>query len=173
MAKKYVTEVVVKEEEIAVGDVIKNGETAPLWQQVIAAALLEQEVAQLEALCCSIKERVKDTPFVAIKDSLVAAGKISEGENPLLIVSTKYGETLRISMSPATDSGFVVDKSLGDYIDSLPDNMTRTPKKTLESKKVLEALFDSGEIPDIYKGYFSKSPREITKITVKSKEGGK
>lgn len=177
MAKrKYKTEISFDEKDLNISEIIKKGGEATLWEQVIVSALLEEEVAQLKSLCDEIKGRVKNTPCDNIKDSLIKDGKMSafDRENDtILIVKTRYGDTMRVSMNPAVDSGFTFDKSITDYLDSLPDNMVRIPPKTLETKSVLETLFDNGLIPDVYKGYFSKHPIDITKISVKTEKGGK
>lgn len=149
------------------GQIISKGTESSMLEQVVAQILLEQKIQEIEDLIKPMKERISLTKKDEILKSLVEKGYLRPGEDPTIKIKRSNGEVLDVTLSAKTESGFTVDKTLEDLIDSLPAEMTRTPKKTLETKSVLEKLYDAGRIPGIYSSYFGKHPVEVTKVSAK------
>lgn len=149
------------------GQIISRGTESSMLEQVVTQILLEQKIQEIEDLIKPMKERISLTKKDEILKSLIEKGFLKAGEDPTIKITRSNGEVLDVTLSAKTDLGFTVDKTLEDLIDSLPDFMTRTPKKTVETKAVLEKLYTSGKIPGIYAPYFSTHPVEVTKVSSK------
>ena len=149
------------------GQIIGRGTESSVFEQIIVQVLLEHKIKEIENHLKPIKERISLTKKDEIFKSLIEKGLMVEGEDPTIIIKRSNGKVLNVTVSSKIESGFEVEPSLEDLVESLPEEMTRTPKKTIETKSVLEKLYDAGRIPALYDSYFSKHPTEVTKVSAK------
>ncbi len=173
---KKISEIVsVKETDLNVGEVIKKGAEAPIEQQVAVLAIIEDQIAQLKPVIEKLKEDIRSTKYDDLVEKLVDEGKLSSKDSkPVVEITTKLGDVIKVTISSDVDNGFSVSKELSEkeILESLvPDKYKKTTVSL--DKKAVEADFDAGTLPDILKGYVSKTPVEITKLKKSISKGGK
>lgn len=173
---KKISEIVsVKETDLKVGEVVKKGAEAPIEQQVAVLVVIEDQIAQLKAVSEKLKEGIRSTKYDDLVEKLVDEGKLSSKDSkPVVEITTKLGDVIKVTISSDVDNGFSVSKEMSEkeILESLvPDKYKKTTVSL--DKKAIEADFDAGTLPDILKGYVSKTPVEITKLKKSISKGGK
>lgn len=174
--KKFDYETIsVKEAEINLGNIISEGVKAPAEMMIAAQALIEDRIARLKIINEALKLSIKNSRYENLVEQLAKEGKISSKEiKPIVEISTAMGDTIKVNISKGVDAGFAISDKMteGEIFETLVPNRYKKTQVSLD-KKAVEKAFEDGSLPEILKGYVTKTPVEIVKLRKTIIEGGK
>lgn len=165
----------IKETEVNLGNIISAGGKAPVEMRVAAQILVEDRIARLKIYNEALKLSIKNSRYEDLIEQLAKEGKISSGEiKPVVEISTVMGDTIKVNISKGTDDGFAISDKISEkeIFDSLVPDKYKKVQVSLD-KKAIEKDFEDGVLPDILKGYVTKTPMEIVKLRKTIMKGDK
>ena len=173
-ARKNKQIIKLNEEDLNVKDILKN-ENSPTEQLIAAQIILEDQIESLKAAASIVEGKIKGKKFKDVVTDMSTRGVITtyawQETSPIVEITTKYGDTITVTLAKGEDAGFTVDKKLSDKatLDSIvPDRYKKV--STLLDKKMIEADFEAGTLPAVLKAYCSKNPTEFLKMKKSAKK---
>lgn len=165
----------VKETEVNLGNIVSAGAKAPVETRVAAQVLIEDRIERLKILNEALKLSIKNSRYEDLVKQLAEEGKISSSEiKPVVEISTVMGDTIKVNISKGINDGFSISDKISEkeIFDSLVPDKYKKVQVSLD-KKAIEKDFEDGVLPDILKGYVTKTPMEIVKLRKTIMKGGK
>ena len=161
---------VIKENELKVGKILKEGITnaTPVENLIAAKVLLDEEISKYKAYADLLDETIKNTDY---EKNMKDRGVINDGDKVEVAIETVYGDTISVSVSRGLDSGFDIDALKEKAImDTLVPDAYKKINVTLDKKKI-ENDYELGLLSEDIKRFIKKNPRMITKLRRSIKKG--
>lgn len=155
--------IIVNEDDLDISTIRKQGDEASIEDVVGAIAILDDQIATCKAVKENLEQIVNGRSLDTICAEIATTrGLYSTDFVPVIEVHMATGETVAVTLSTKTSSGFdasgLKDKAVLDTV--VPDKYKKY-SVTLDTK-ALEEAFNNGTLEDLLKSYCSVSPTTIT-----------